>query len=200
MTSRVLSRSSFQKLLLLLALVLSACAHDSEARKKELLAGELRVRDFYPMRLGSSWTYEMRMGHVVEEQKIELVAMEHGYFKDNLGGLLRVDSEGLRDPRRYMLRAPLIEGNEWSAVLEPGVIEYFSIEEVGTSCSAPAGVFGRCIRVRGMVSVGGGRNLLSQWTYAEGVGLVEFRSWSEKEEGENMQQIEMKLLSFERGP
>lgn len=160
---------------------------------------ELRVRDFYPLSVGNRWTYDVRMGNRTERKSIEIVAEEQGFHRDSEGGLLRIDDEGLRDPQRYLLRDPLVKGTAWSSVPAPGSIESYEIVEAGTSCRTPAGTFARCVRVRGENRVAASRLLVSEWTYAEGVGLVELRTRIERGEDEFLPQIEMVLVSFERG-
>lgn len=159
----------------------------------------LRVRDFYPLQAGNRWVYEMRLGNRMERQEVEIVGEEQGFLRDSAGGLLRIDSEGLRDPHRYLLREPLARGTKWSSVPAPGSIESYEIVDAGTSCSAPAGTFARCVRVRGENRVDPSRVLVSEWVYAEGVGLVGLSTRIERGESEFLPQIEMVLVSFERG-
>lgn len=161
-------------------------------------ADSLRVRDFYPLAVGNRWTYETRLGNRTETQTVEIVAEEHGFHRDTAGGLLRVDSEGLRDPQRYLLRTPLEPGNSWSVVLAPGVSENYEIVDAGSSCSVPAGTFARCVTVRGQNRVDGSRQLVSEWTYAEGIGLVSLHTRIEKGERNVVPQVEMRLVSFDR--
>lgn len=176
-----------------------ACHRSAVPDSGEATRSELRVRDFYPLNVGNRWTYDVRMGNRTMRQSVEIVAEERGFHRDSEGGLLRIDDEGLRDPQRYLLRNPLVEGTAWSSVPAPGSIERYEIVEAGTSCKTPAGTFARCVRVRGENRVDPSRVLVSEWTYAEGVGLVELRTRIERGEGNYLPQIEMVLVSFERG-
>lgn len=157
----------------------------------------MRVEDFYPLRIGNQWTYEVSGAGLSGQQLIEMTSEENGWFVDSMGARLRIDAFGLRDPDRYLLRAPLEAGTNWSNVESVQSVERHEIIEAGRSCSTPAGVWARCVVVRSTNALTPSRVFVLESTYAEGVGLVSQRTIQQAKGQEPVVVLERELLSFE---
>lgn len=179
------------------AALLTACAHAPEQTTASEPSLQLRASDFYPLAVGNRWIYEEGGGGRLRQRTIEIREEREGYFVDDAGGALRHDEHGLRDPDRYLLRSPVEKGVKWHAVLSLDVTEYYEVIEAGRSCSVPAGTFARCVRVRGSQRIDERRVLATEWTYAEGVGLVSIRTVVEAGDVAPVVQFAAQLLSFE---
>ena len=187
------------------ALVLLAWAFGTGCRtapepKPAPAAPSLRVEDFFPLRVGNRWTYEVRAPGQVGRQTVELLREEGGWFHDSLGGRLKLDAWGLRDPDRYLLRAPLEEGQTWSNVESVQSIERHEVREAGRPCSAKAGTWARCVVVRSTNAVTPTRTFVLESTYAEGVGLVSQRTLQEEKGKAPVVVLQRELLAFEPAP
>jgi len=160
----------------------------------------LRARDLYPLAVGHAWTYESVSGGVSEQVTVRVLRESGGYFVDSNGGALRHDATGLRDPNRYLLREPLVAGTKWTSVQSLQSSESYEVVEADRPCTVPAGTFARCVRVRGATRLDEKRSLVSTWTYAEGVGLVELRTSLESAGQPPKPQVEARLVKFTPAP
>lgn len=162
--------------LLLAAVSLVACATAGVAPEPRDAPPASPVATYFPLAVGNTWTYETRFGQRVEENTVSIVAEERGVFTDSRGNRLILDAEGLRDERRYLLRAPLTPGNTWKSIVDVGKTEAYEIVDTGASVTVPAGTFTDAILVRGRSRVDAGTELEVEWAYAPGVGLVRMSS------------------------
>lgn len=156
----------------------------------------LRVADLYPLAVGNTWTYDSISGGVAAKVTIRILNESGGYFVDSAGGALRVDAFGLRDPKRYLLREPLVAGTRWTSVQSLQSTEQYQITEAGRPCTVPAGTFARCVRVSATNKSDAQRTLISTWTYAEGVGLVELQTAMQVAGKPPQVQVEARLEKF----
>lgn len=188
-------------LALLAALSLAAGSLAAGCFRAAAPTGEaLRARDFYPLAVGHRWDFEATVAGRAERKVVEIVGEEGGFHRDTGGGRLKMDALGLRDPDRYLLREPLVAGTRWTNVISAQSIERYEITSAGTSCAVPAGTFPRCVRVRGENPIDARRTLVSEWTYAEGIGLVELRTILLPRDGTPIPQVEARLVSFQLAP
>ena len=153
------------------------------------------VADYYPLAVGNRWTYRVN-GRADRTVDVEVLKEEDGYFHDNQGGQLSVDGFGVRDRKRYLLRGPLAEGNQWTNVVSVSSTERYRILQAGVPCEAPAGSFKHCVRVEARNRVDAQTTLVNALTFAEGVGLVRIEVSAEKSNGERMPQTWLELASF----
>lgn len=186
----------------LVVLALAAgCAHAPPPPAAAPAAVEpLRARDFYPLRVGSQWTYELVAGPKVERRSVRILSEEQGYFVDDQKGALRLDARGLRDRDRYLLEEPIEAGHRWTSVLSVTATERYEILEAGRPCSAPAGTFARCVVVRGTLRQDARIQLVNEWTYAEGVGLVGLKSGVAEDAKATRPLFELRLVSYQTAP
>ena len=154
------------------AAFLAACATAGVAPEPRGAPPASPVATYFPLAVGNGWTYETRFGHRVEENTVSIVAEEDGVFVDSRGNRLRLDGSGLRDDRRYLLRAPLARGNAWKSIVDVGKTEEYEITATGATVTVPAGTFEDVVLVRGRSRVDAGTELEVEWAYAPGVGLV----------------------------
>lgn len=190
------------RLALLLIPLALACATTRPATpapdEKPRVEG-MRARDLMPLAVGKRWTYRVTAAGQMRDTTIEIVDERDGYFLDNTGQALRLDASGLKDPERYLLLEPLTEGQKWSAVQAPGVVERYEVVEAGRPCRVLAGTFGRCLVVRASVKLDKRSSLINEFTYAEGVGLVEQRVSEVQGQGAPVLRMRRELVAFDSG-
>ncbi len=71
---------------------------------------------------------------------VKILKEEDGFFQDSQGGQLMVDSFGIRDQKRYLLRGPVESGRTWTNVVSVSSTEHYQILQAGFPCQAPAGL------------------------------------------------------------
>ncbi|MGQ0508643.1 MAG: hypothetical protein ACT4TC_25365 [Myxococcaceae bacterium] len=170
---------------------LSGCSH---TRMKPSGPAE-DVARYYPLALGNRWTYDGELLGEKRQQTVEIVGREKGFFRDSQGGELIVDSFGLRDKKRYLLREPLEAGKEWTNVVSVSSVEHYRVLDAGVSCEVPAGKFEGCLRVEGRNRVDAKTTLVNEFTFAPNVGIVQI-SVSAETGGRRIPQAQLKLRDF----
>ncbi len=120
----------------------SACRH-AEVSKPRL---DAPAASYYPLAVGNQWVYRSNLLGEQREQTVEVLREENGYYLDSQGGELAADAFGIRDRKRYLLRAPLEAGKAWTNVVSVSSVEHYRILEI-TPCQVPAGRFESCVRV-----------------------------------------------------
>jgi hypothetical protein len=128
--------------------------------------------DYWPLKAGAVFRYEVTDGNGKSEQRVRFSAAEGGGVHDNRGQRFRHDADGLFDGARYLLRRPLVVGAEWMGVPEPGVVERFRIVRVDVACPPPHTMLSRCMAVEARQRIDARTTLLSRWWYARGLGPV----------------------------
>lgn len=129
------------------------------------------VSEFYPLAVGNRWTYRIN-GANDKTVTVEILREENGFFHDSGKGQLAVDGYGLRDDKRYLLRAPLQEGHAWTNVVSVSSTERYRILQAGVPCEAPAGTFQNCVQVEARNRIDADATLVNTQTFAAGVGIV----------------------------
>ena len=152
---------------------------------------------FYPLALGNAWTYEARGGGRTSRDTIKIVGQDGPWFLDDHRGRLRVDSDGIRDRDRYLLRAPLVPGQGWKAV-EQMVVQRFEVIANDAVVSTLAGRFEKCVVIRNVQSLPGSGRYTTEWSYAPGIGLVALKTTAQQK-GVEQEQTSLQLVSFDRG-
>jgi hypothetical protein len=152
----------------LCALALAACAKGATTAAP----ARLRAADYQPLAVGNQWTYAGTMMGQPVERTITIVGTKDGFFVDDANGMFRVEPDGLRDDKRYLLMEPIEKSKTWSAVVSVGSTERYEVVDVGFTASTPAGAFRDCVRVRGTNRIDRVKSLSTEWTFAPGVGIV----------------------------
>lgn len=178
--------------------LLAGCARRVETSEATKAVGP-EVADFYPLAVGNSWTYQARFLGEEREQKVEIVSRDAGgFFRDSLGNALVVDAFGLRDDRRYLLRAPVKEGTQWTNVVSVSAVEKYRILHAGSPCQVPAGKFEGCVKVEGRARVDAKTTLINELTFAPRVGMVRVETFAETA-GKRIPQTVLSLQSYSLG-
>jgi hypothetical protein len=182
----------------MLALGQVGCAKNVEVQEEQPPADSVKLSEYYPLAVGNSRTYAVngRKDRLVE---VKILKEEDGYFLDNQGGQLQVDSFGVRDQKRYLLRGPLEPGRTWTNVVSVSSTERYQILQVGIPCQAPAGSFQNCVRVEGRNRQDAQTTIIVTWTFAPGVGLVSLEMESEQK-GQRRRQTWLELTSYQVKP
>jgi hypothetical protein len=131
------------------------------------------------------------------EEKI--VKEEGGFFLDSQGGQLTADSFGIRDQKRYLLRAPLETGRSWTNVVSVSSTERYQILRADGPCESPAGVFQGCVQVEARNRVDADTTLVNTFTFAPRVGLVRIQVDAERG-GRRIPQTWLELTSYQLKP
>ena len=106
-----------KRLLLLCAFALAACTTTSKATNDGPSAPQKTAGDFYPLGIGTRWTYEVKL--LGESRLIEVTTLRKtsdGFVEDSTGAQFLVDGFGVRDQKRYLLRNPIAAGTKWTNV------------------------------------------------------------------------------------
>jgi len=149
---------------------------------------------YYPLAVGNAWTYRVTDPSGIHEDTIRIVGRDGPWFIDDHRGKLRVDSEGVRDGDRYLLHAPLRASSRWSAV-ENLVVQRFEITATDATIDTKAGGFSGCVIVRNVQPLPNSQGrLVTEWTYAPKVGLVDLRTRTEGPSG-TRDQVHLELVA-----
>jgi len=143
-------------------------------------APELSARDYAPIPVGASWTYEMEFPGQKGEMTVRLSGEKDGFvlFDDGKGQWQHTQA-GLRDSDRFLIRHPLVVGTEWKSVVGPSAVEHMKIESVGRRCESVAGAFDDCLVVLGWIRRDKDVVLYIRWFWARNVGLVKVETEAE---------------------
>ena len=151
--------------------VLAGCAHAPRTANPQA-----RPADYYPMAIGSEWTWEdqspqlpagtpsLRTVRVLERSR-------DGYFKDSARGELR-PAACVEDRARALLCGPIAVGTTWTSVLSPTSSERYEIVSIDERVVTPAGTFEGCVKVRAVTHAAANTELINEISYAPGVGPV----------------------------
>ena len=173
------------------------CAHSQASSSKK--PGTSPVAEYYPLAVGNTWSYEVQLlGGPTEKHDISITKEEKGRFTDSTGNVLMVDSYGIRDEKRYLLRTPLEVGTKWNNVVSVSSYEQYAIVEAGQACEAPAGKFTNCVVVESRNKGDGEKVLVNTLTFAPKVGLLRVATALEAD-GRRIPQAKLELVSFQVG-
>jgi hypothetical protein len=178
------------------ALVWSGCA--KRVAEEAPAAGPAPLAAYYPLAVGNAWTYRLN-GRDGKRVEVKITGEEDGYFIDNQNSQLTVDSFGIRDQKRYLLRGPVEAGHSWTNVVSVSSTERYRILWAGSPCEAPAGSFPDCVQVEARNRVDADTTLVNTLTFAAGVGLVRIQVEAERQ-GQRIPQTWLELLSYEVKP
>jgi len=149
---------------------------------------------YYPLAVGNSWTYQITDGSGSHEDTVEIVGRDGPWFIDDHRGRIRVDSEGVRDADRYLLHAPLTPSARWSAV-ENLVVQRFEVAATDAKVETKAGTFSSCVVVRNEQPLPKKQGkLVTEWTYAPRVGLVQLLTQTVGPSG-SRDQVRLELIA-----
>lgn len=168
------------------------------AAKAAPVAQGPKAAEYYPMSIGTRWTYAISMLGQTSEQQISLVRAEGGQVEDSTGAQFIVDGYGLRDQKRYLLRDPLDVGTKWNNVVSPSAVEHFEIVGVRQPCDAKVGPKDGCVIVEMRTRIDQDKQLLIETTYGPGTGIVRQTTTLENK-GARIPQTRLELVGFAPG-
>ena len=183
---------------LALALGALACATapDRVVNTAAPSAAGISPADYYPLAVGTAWTYEVRGGGRTTRDTVKIIGQDGPWFLDDHRGRLRLEADGVRDRDRYLLRAPLTTGKTWSAV-EQMVVQRFEVAATDAAVTVPAGRFERCVVIRNEQAIAAGGRYVTEWTYAPGVGLIALKTRA-VQGGKEQEQTSLQLYRFDK--
>jgi hypothetical protein len=179
------------------ALGWGGCA-STQAAVEEKPRDSARLGDYYPLAVGNTWSYVVN-GRSEKRVDVKILKEEDGFFHDSQGGQLMVDSFGIRDQKRYLLRGPVEPGRTWTNVVSVSSTERYEILQAGVTCESRAGVFQDCVQVEGRNRVDADTTLINTFTFAPGVGLVRIQVEAERA-GRRIPQTWLELTSYQVKP
>ena len=178
-----------------LALILCACAGSTTRVKPGPAEETPPLASYFPLEVGSRWTYQVRSGHQVSVQEVRIVDREGRYFVDDQGGALYFDGDGLRDTHRYLVLGPVRRGATWQSTLPDGRVERYEVLATDAMVQVPAGTFEDVIVVRATTPADERADLEIEWSWAPDVGLVRMTSTLVTDRAERISQAQRELLS-----
>ncbi len=162
--------------------------------------------------VGSSWTYQVIPGPP-EPQTVTVTGRDdRGFYVDDKGGKFAPRSDGIFDGERFLLKDPVVVGTSWIAVLKgprpevPGPTERYSITATDIDVTVPAGTFSGCAQVTATTpatdpQTGQPVTLSLEWTWAPGVGIVQFKQRVHRsKDSAPLEVASMALVSFTAAP
>jgi len=178
-------------LTLVAALALAGCAHAPATQRSS--AG-LSARDYYPLEVGNTWTYQTKMLGDQRVVTVKILRQSNGFFEDSQGAKLTEDAEGLRDDKRYLLKNPVQEGTEWDNVVSASAREHYRIVQADAPCEVPAGHFEHCVTVESQTRTAE-VTLTNTLTFAPHVGIVRLSTHADTQ-GKQIPQTEFALTAY----
>ncbi len=151
--------------------------------------------DFYPLAIGTEWKYEVDLLSARQAITVKTLRVVDGFYEDSQGVRIQVDSYGVRDPHRYLLRNPIEVGTKWTNVISVSAIEHYEIIGTNQPCESPAGKWQGCVVVESRNRLEEGKTLVNELTLAPGVGIVQVNV-SREENGTRTPQTSLTLLAF----
>jgi hypothetical protein len=191
------------------ALSTASCATSASASSS---SSAKAASSFISATVGSSWTYQVVPGPP-EPQTVTITGRDdRGFYVDDAGGKVAPRSDGIYDGARFLLKDPVEVGTTWIAVPkgpkpgQPGPTETYTITAVDVDVTVPAGTFAGCAQVTATTpardpETGQAVTLTLEWTWAPGVGIVQFKqSVRRGDESTPLQTATMSLLSYTAAP
>ncbi|NOZ86350.1 MAG: hypothetical protein GXP49_08780 [Deltaproteobacteria bacterium] len=194
------------RLILLLVLPAVGCAGSRSSIRNHEVPAKAHARDiikdYYPLRIGNTWTYEVNTLGEKTEQVITVDRKDGKFFhlSGGAGGLIYRDGYGIRDMHRYILRFPVKLGGNWESILSPDSIEYYEVTAVGKKVSVPAGSFDGCVEVLSKHSIDKTKTLVNRMTFAPGVGLVKIETELHQQGKNPVPQVVLRLARYKVAP
>lgn len=189
-----------KRVLVVLAVGLAfGCASGKGAAKSDVKGST--AAEYYPLKVGNSWTYDVKLLGQKAAKTVTLVKQEESWFvdSDDPPQRLAADAYGVRDDKRYLLREPVQVGTTWTNVVSVEAVEHYKILSTGSPCQVVAGKFSDCVVVESRLRVPQGQGMLiNELTFARGVGLVRIATTLETN-GNRVPQASLELTGYTLG-
>jgi hypothetical protein len=183
-----------RSIIVLLGLSLLGCAMRPGAASSA--PAERTAAAYFALRVGARWTYEIQLLGSKETKEVAMLKQNReGYFEDSNGAQFLVDSFGVRDQKRYLLRNPIEVGTSWTNVVSVSSVEHYEIVSAHERCTTRAGQWDDCVTVESRNRIEEGKTLVNQYTLAPGVGIVTLATALEAGE-RRIPQARLELVAF----
>jgi len=184
-------------ILALCGIVLAACSHGSlRTREAGAPASQADVREFFPLEVGATWRYTVnRLGKKATWTR-SISAREGDDFVFSDFVRVRATALGVRDQDRYFLRNGIAAGESWWAQLAVDRRLQVEVKATDASVTTLAGRFDGCLVVQESQPLPDQHTLVTQITYARGVGMVKRVILVRKPGGGSMSQESAELMSY----
>ncbi len=175
----------------------AACTTTSKATNDGPGAPKHEAREFYPLEIGSTWTYELKLlGSDPSQLEVKMLKKaSEGFVEDSTGAQFLADAYGVRDQKRYLLRNPIEVGTKWTNVVSVSSVENYEIVAADQPCESPAGQWEGCVVVESRNRVNESTTLVNEMTFAPRVGIVKLATVLEAN-GKQLPQSRLSLLKF----
>lgn len=180
-----------------LGLSVACAAHGCAGSRVDVAESiPLTPMDFYPLREGNAWSYDVDAGEPSTTLAITRVeAVEEDVVRVRTARAVvryEVQPDGIRvlPHDAWLIRAPLLEGATWPA--RGG--RTATLVSTRVTAETPAGRFERCAEV---VELGGKLGLEVRTTYCPGVGPVVITSTMRSEVSDRTLTVSARLRGFE---
>jgi hypothetical protein len=193
MIFRVLGSASIAALALCLV---AACATGSGVVAAPKALDPL---DFYPLRVGNAWSYDVDTGELSTTLAVTRVEAFDGTIAELRTGesvvRYQVASDGirLRGADAWLIRGPIRVGSTWPA---PGG-RSAEIVSLGAMSETPAGRFDGCLEV---LEVGGKLDLEVRTVYCRGIGPTIVTSTMRSKQSARVLTVSARLRGYEVSP
>jgi hypothetical protein len=190
-------------IVLLAAVLATGCATGKTAAKSDVQGST--AAEYYPLKIGNSWTYEVKFLGQKQVETIVVEKVEGEFFVMKTSNpnaeppKIKADAYGVRDEKRYLIREPVQAGTTWTNVVSVETTEHYKILSVGSGCEAVAGKFSDCVVVESRQRLPENKGLLiNQMTFARGIGVVRIATEIEAN-GQRLPQVSLDLSAFTLG-
>lgn len=157
-----------------LSTCLMACTNSTVNTNSSDGGSQLRLQDYFPLRVGARWKYKIYS--YIEKKNVSferhIVRKTGNKFFDNAKGQYHYDTYGVREGLRYLLKYPLKRGNRWVSVVGVTDVEKYTIVDTARIVRVPAGTYRDCIVVRSQRKVNNRDTLEAHFYFAPQVGFV----------------------------
>jgi hypothetical protein len=185
----------------LAVVVLGDCASGKAVARSDVTG--TTAAEYYPLKIGNTWTYDMRFLGQKQTETVTVEKESEGYFVTKSSSQeaepvkMKADAYGVRDEKRYLLREPVEAGTTWTNVVSVETTEHYKILAARSPCEVPAGKFTDCVVVESRVRLPQG-NLRNEMTFVRGIGLARVATELEAN-GKQVPQVSLELVAFTLG-
>ncbi len=148
--------------------------------QNNLFAKEDKIKEteqYYPLGIGYTWVYKGKFLGQPVEKKITIEKKEGSFFIDNTGAMLMHDQDGLRDNKRYLIKSPIKKGNKWISIVSKDSTERYEIIQTDVKVKYKDEIVKNCIKVRSTNRIDADKDMVAEWIYAPGIGMVNFSTF-----------------------
>jgi len=189
-----MNRFVFEGLRLLLSGLLCAGCVSTEPRPTPQTTP--KARELFPLAVGNRWSYNVAFLGARQNLTVAIVSGQGSLFVDSRNQKFMLESDGLRDEHRYLLKEPLEVGRTWTSIIDVSTSEHYKVDELGVRIDVPAGHFEDCVQIEARNPSGPNLALIADQVYCPGVGLVRVVTFQERSGNRSAPQFTQELASY----